>query len=429
MDRPGKQLHNHLSAAGLPCNAVLCRYSEIAIKGGNRPAFERMLVRAIARVLSPWPRLQVQRIWGRIMVVLPGYEPFSEDMVQGITERLQRVFGLESFSLGVRTTTNLATIEAATDQIVESAYAHLAQHHDSVTYRMRARRGEKTFPMRSKDIEIHFADKYLPQFPKLRLNLGDDAMLTVWLEVREQWSFIFADQENGPGGLPNGSNGHALALLSGGIDSPIAAYLTMKRGCKVDFLTFHSFPYTEMESVEKAARLANVLNRYQKRGRVFSCNMLAAQRAVRDTCHERYRTVLYRRIMMRVASRLAAAMHRFALITGDALGQVASQTLSNMDTINRATDMLVLRPLLGMDKRETVALARRINTYDISKQACADSCTVFMPSTPVTKTSLSEIEAEEAKLDLDALVAACLKELTVIDTETFAESAYVIREH
>ncbi|HAR66826.1 MAG TPA: tRNA 4-thiouridine(8) synthase ThiI [Lentisphaeria bacterium] len=419
---------NHLTTAGLPCNAVLCRYAEIAIKKGGRSAFERMLVRNIARALREWPDLQVQRIWGRIMVVRPKYIAFTPEMITDISRKLTWVFGVDSFSLGVRTPTAIPEIEEIVDRIVDIGYRELAATHEVVTYRTRARRGEKSFPLSSEEIEIHFADRLLPKYDRLKIHLNDDAMLTVWVEVREQWTFIFADEQLGPGGLPIGSNGRAMVMLSGGIDSPIAAYLTMKRGCRVDFLTFHSFPYTEQESIEKVAKLATVLNRYQKAGRVWACNMLGAQRAVRDGCTERFRTVLYRRIMTRVSGRLAYALYRTALVTGDALGQVASQTLPNMDVINRATDMLILRPLLGMDKRETVAIARRIETYDISKQQCADSCTVFMPDSPATKATVEEIEREEAKLDMDALIEVCLNNVTVINTKTFEEVPFEFRE-
>jgi thiamine biosynthesis protein ThiI len=408
----------------LQATAVLFRYSEIAIKGNNRSYFEKQLVRNARRVLRQIPELICHRERGRILLHLPKFAPFTEADLLLIIERLPWVFGLVSYSIGCRMASDMEAIENAISTAVTRRYELLSPHRETITYRLRARRSGKQFPRNSKEMEIHFAELLFPRFPKLRLNL-DHAELTILLEIREHWSFIFFDQRPGPGGLPVGTNGRAISLISGGIDSPVASYLTMRRGCSLHYVTFHSHPYTTPESIQKVARLVQVLNRHQKPGRLFACNMVVAQKAIRDNCRERYRTIMYRRIMMRVAQTLAGQMHVTALATGDCIGQVASQTLDNMGVINEASDLLVLRPLLGMDKQEIVDIGRRIDTFPISEVACADSCTVFAPQRPSTGAKLDEVIADELNIDVPALVEACLKATMLVNLETFEQRAWL----
>jgi thiamine biosynthesis protein ThiI len=409
--------------AKLQANAVLVRYSEIAIKGANRSHFEKQLVRGIRRVLREFEDLICHRERGRVLLHRPKFAPFTPEHLALIMERLPWVFGLDSYSIGCRMASDMQALEAAISAAVASRYERLAPQRESITYRLRARRSGKQFPRSSQEIEVHFAELLMPRFPKLRLDL-DDAELTILLEVREHWSIIFFDQRPGAGGLPVGTNGRALSLISGGIDSPVASYLTMRRGCGLHYITFHSHPYTTPESIEKVARIVKVLNRHQKPGRLFACNMVVAQKAVRDQCRERYRTILYRRIMMRVSEALARHVHIGALATGDCIGQVASQTLDNMGVINQAAGLIVLRPLLGMDKQEIVDLGRRIDTFPISEVACADSCTVFAPKRPATAAKLEDVLADEAQLDIRALVAACLDATKLVDLDSYEQSPF-----
>ncbi len=228
------------------------------------------------------------------------------------------------------------------------------------------------------------------------------------------FSFIYSATYRGPGGLPVGSNSPLLALLSGGIDSPVACYMAMKRGCRVDFLTFHSAPYTPQETVDKVKRVAAVINQFQLPGKLYICNLAPMQKAIRDKCRPELRTVLYRRMMLRIAEAVARRNKRFALLTGEAVGQVASQTVINMSTINAATNMLVLRPLVGMDKNEAVKIARDIGTFDICAEQVPDSCTVFAPPSPATRASLEHAEREEARLgDYQAILDKIISEIEV----------------
>ena len=215
-----------------------------------------------------------------------------------------------------------------------------------------------------------------------------------------------------------------LALLSGGIDSPVACYQMMRRGCQVDYLTFHSEPYTPPAYLTKVTGIARRLNDYQKRGRLASVNLVSAQKAIRDGCRMRFRTVLYRRMMLRVATALAPFFGAKALVTGDNLGQVASQTLENMSVINEAAGLMVLRPLLTFDKLATMALARDIATLELSQVECPDSCTVFAPDNPALYASLEEIQAEEARLDIPSLLQQCLETCVIINPVSGAAHEY-----
>lgn len=253
--------------------------------------------------------------------------------------------------------------------------------------------------MTSKEIDIDLvtvAAEVLGE-NSFKINL-DQADLTLGCEIRDEFAVVYFDTWEAPGGLPVGSNPRVLTLLSGGIDSPVAAWMIMKRGSASDFVTFHSSPYTPPETVDKVRGIAGKLNEFQRKGRFFAVNLLPLQKAVRDYCNERMRTVLYRRAMLRIAEMIARRSDCKALVTGDALGQVASQTVVNMDTINRAIDMLVLRPLVGADKLETIAIAEKIGTFAASSVQVPDSCTVFAPANPSTAVPAVLAEAEEAKI-------------------------------
>jgi len=396
-------------------NAILCRYGEIALKGNNRGTFERALVTALKRALSDIEDLRYIRERGRILLHRKSFATFTAAHDDLVAEGLRQVFGLQSYSLGYMVESNLEAIEKIVGDTMPRHYGQeLQAGNGPVTYRMRARRAYKLFPLRSQELEIHFADLLLPKYDNLKLNL-DNATISIGVEVRENWTFVHYDKMPGPGGLPVGSSAPVLVLLSGGIDSPGAAYLAMKRGSHTNFLTFHSAPYTPPEIIDKVCGIVRVINRFQKPGLLLACNLVAAQKIIRDRTTEKYRTVLYRRLMMRVASRLATEIGDRALVTGDCLGQVASQTVQNLEVINNATDRLILRPLIGYDKTESMALARRVGTLKLSEIQCADSCTVFAPSNPATNSTLNVIHKQESRMDVDELLGLALADVTVVN--------------
>ena len=378
-------------------NAIICRYHEIAIKGNNRSMFEKRMVENMYYLLRKLHDIRILRVRGRIWVEFKDKSFFSEEQLELIKEQLQRAFGLESFSPVIMCEPTMEKIKEAVAASHSSYFARAFEKKKVVSFRVRAKRSDKKFELDSKGIEIALAKEVGKNYDYDSLSIDlENADVTVWCELREEFAFVYYDVIRGPGGLPVGCNSPVLALLSGGIDSPVASYEIMKRGCRCDFLTFHSEPYTPPATVDKVRRIGHHLNQFQQPARLFICNLAPLQKLIRDKCNPRFRTVLYRRMMFRIAESVANKHKRLALLTGEAVGQVASQTIKNMATISEATNMLILRPLIGSDKNDAVALARRIGTFDLSSEQVPDSCTVFAPSNPATAAPLGKILDEEA---------------------------------
>jgi len=384
--------------------AVLVRYAEIALKKGNRSAFERALVRNLREAAEPLSPLRVERTFGRITVV-------PERRTPRVAARLAEVFGVKNVSPVWGAETHPEEIARVGKALVADA---LAQHPGPrpIPFRIRVRRAEKRFPMTSTELEHFLGPHVLPGPEEVKVDLTG-AQMTLGIEVRAERTWLFLRTLPGPGGLPVGTLGRALTLLSGGIDSPVAAWLAMKRGCRLAYLSFHSAPYVGERFVKKVTDLVRALTRWQAQARFYVTPFAEVQTAIRDGAKEAYRTVLYRRMMQRIAARLAAEHRYGALVTGDSLGQVASQTMENMICIGAATPLLVLRPLLTFDKEEIVALARRIETFELSNVPEPDCCTVFQPTKPVIRGRLEECLAAEAALDVEGLVERAVQETEV----------------
>ena len=320
-------------------NAIICRYHEIAIKGNNRSMFEKRMVENMYYLLRKLHDIRILRVRGRIWVEFKDKSCFSNEQLELIKEQLQRAFGLESFSPVIMCEPTLDAMKKAVDSSCRSYFAKAFDKKKVVSFRIRAKRSDKKFELDSKGIEIALAKEAgkAYDYDSLTIDL-ENADVTVWCELREEFAFIYYDIIRGPGGLPVGCNSPVLALLSGGIDSPVACYEIMKRGCRCDFLTFHSAPYTPQATIDKVRRIGHHLNQFQQPARLFICNLSPLQKLIRDKCNPRFRTVLYRRMMFRIAQRLAEKHKRLALLTGEAVGQVASQTIKNMATINEATE-------------------------------------------------------------------------------------------
>jgi len=380
-------------------NAIICRYHEIAIKGNNRSMFEKRMVENMYYLLRKLHDIRILRVRGRIWVEFKDKSFFSDEQLVLIKEQLQRAFGLESFSPVIMCDATMDAMKKAVDSSCRSYFTEAFEKKKVVSFRIRTKRSDKKFELDSKGIEIALAEEVGKAYDCDSLTIDlENADITVWSELRSEFAFIYYDIIRGPGGLPVGCNSPVLALLSGGIDSPVACYEIMKRGCRCDFLTFHSDPYTPPATIDKVRRIGHHLNLFQRPARLFICNLAPLQKLIRDNCNPRFRTVLYRRMMFRIAQSVAVKHKRLALLTGEAVGQVASQTIKNMATISEAVDMLVLRPLVGSDKNDAVALARRIGTFDLSSEQVPDSCTVFAPSNPATAAPLRKILEEEAAI-------------------------------
>ena len=390
-----------MSQAGLtPC--VIVHYHEISLKRGNRPLFLRRLQENLARAVSDLGPVRVIQLPGRIVLDLEG----NPDP-KGVRERLDRVCGIANTALAVRTGSALDRIKVAVDHVID--------RQTFTSFRITARRAFKTFPLTSTDLNRELGAHVLARRPDARVDLHH-AGLNVHVEVLPHEAFVYPDRRPGPGGLPVGSGGTVAALISGGIDSPVASWRMMKRGCRVLFVHFHSVPYLPDASIWKVRQLVSRLTQWQYVSRLYLVPFGEIQREVVLAVSPMARVVVYRRLMVRIAEALARQSGALALVTGESLGQVASQTLHNLARIDEVALLPVLRPLIGMDKIEITDEARRLDTLEISNEPDADCCTLFVPAHPGTRLSREEVADMEARLDIPALVRAGVEAVTM---ETF----------
>jgi thiamine biosynthesis protein ThiI len=375
--------------APTPCAIV--HYHEISLKRGNRPLFLRQLQQNIRRAVEDLGPARLVQLPGRIMLDLTGNpDPTA------VSDRLARVAGIANIAIAERTSSRLDALKDAVERVVAG--------RPFTRFRITARRAFKTFPFTSVELNRALGAHVLLLRPEVRVDL-EHAELEVHVEVLPDEAFVYAGRRPGPGGLPVGSGGTVAALLSGGIDSPVAAWRMMKRGCRVVFVHFHSVPYLPDTSLRKARELVARLTQWQYASRLYLVPFGEIQREVVLSVPPPARVTMYRRLMVRIAERLARQSGALALVTGDSLGQVASQTLSNLACIEAAADLPILRPLIGMDKLEITAQAQAIDTFQISIEPDADCCTLFVPRHPDTRTSAAQAAAIEQRMNVEALVA------------------------
>jgi len=376
---------------------IVGAYDEIALKGRKRRWFVGLLLDNIAAICNI-PRDSVREEWGRVYVSVP-----PGRNVEDVCGSLQRVFGLTWFA--VATACNLE-IDAFRAEAVTQAKARFAE--GARTFAIQTMRPNKKFPLNSKHVEIDVGDAVLKETPEYTVNLSAP-QATIYIELRHTQSLVYSKRRRGPGGLPVGSTGKALLLLSGGIDSPVAGWYLQKRGLKVDLLYFHSPPYTGAQAREKVIDLARQLSTWSGRTmKLYVARFTEIQERVAEHVGRTNWTVSHRRFMHLVAHHIVAQNGYNAIATGDCIGQVASQTLANMNAIDAATPDLVLRPLIGMDKSQIIRRAREIGTYDISVRPFEDCCVLFAPRHPTTYGRVHVIEKQESTLDRDALIADAL---------------------
>jgi thiamine biosynthesis protein ThiI len=376
-------------------SAILCRYGEIFLKSGNRRRFEGALRRNVAAALADLPNVGVDAPHGRIVVHT------DAAIADEACARLERIFGLVSLSRATRTPTE---IEAIGDAAVAAARAAMSGGAPPASFKVESRRADKRFPMPSLEIS-RVVGARVADATGLRVDVHVPA-LKIGVEVGPDAAFVYAGSRAAPGGLPVGSSGRGLLLLSGGIDSPVAAWLAAKRGLALDAVYFHSPPFIGEKSKDKVLALGKILSRWQALESITIIPFTDAQKQLRDAGPAELAVVLYRRMMMRVADAVADGTGADALVTGENLGQVASQTIQNMATIDAAARRFVLRPLATYDKVETTNLARRIGTYETSVLPFEDCCSLFVPAHPATSARVTDAERAEAKLDVPAIVAA-----------------------
>ena len=369
---------------------AMVHYHEIGLKGRNRSTFENRLMRNLATALDGTGTGRPKKLPGRIVV------PFEPDADRdAIRDRLTRVFGVANVGLGVGGTLDLdAVCAVAWDQVRERDYA---------TFAVRARKAHSEFPLSAREINEKVGAFLLERSGK-RVNLSEPD-LTCYIEIVGDLVIVYAERVRGAGGLPVGSSGTVVALVSSGIDSPVAAARMMRRGSRVVFVHFHSQPFTDGSSVRQTAEIVELLTRYQYASTLYSVPLAPSQQLIAATAPESLRTLLYRRMMMRMASAMARNESAGALVTGDSLGQVASQTLENLTVVEDATDLPVLRPLVGRDKEEIVDEARALGTFEVSSAPCQEAGVLFEPKRPATKARVDQARDAERGLDLGRLVA------------------------
>ena len=381
-------------------HSFVVHYQEIALKGKNRPWFLAQLVRALRRAVSDLPGTRVNALMGRLEVV-PG--PSAPPDV--VADRIRHVFGIANFSLARRVPIDLGGIA---DAVLRDLGDRPCR-----SFRVSARRADKRYPLSSPQIEREVGGR-IKAAKGWHVDL-EQPEIDVRLELLTNEAFYFFDKQPGPGGLPTGTAGRVVCLLSGGIDSPVAAYRMMKRGCTVTFVHFHSYPILSRASIEKARALATLLTRWQHRSRLFLVPFGDIQQQVLLTVPAPMRVVVYRRLMLRIAERLARMRRAQALVTGDVVGQVASQTLENLAVVGKVATLPLFRPLIGMDKEEIMAQAQTLGSYPISIIPDQDCCTLFTPRNPATRARLDDVEVGERGLAIDELVEAAVRAVEIED--------------
>jgi len=383
---------------------MLVRYAEIHLKGLNRPYFERSLMKRISLALRPLS-VKVVREQGRVFVF-----GIPTESMDDAANKLTRVFGIHSVSPAL-------AVEKDWDAMVEAAKVLVARRIEGLpaaSFKVIARRADKRFTMRSMDICRNMGGLLLEAFPSLRVDVHTPDFY-VGVEVRQEQSFLFAEELLGAGGMPVGTNGHAMLLISGGIDSPVAGHMIAKRGVRISAVHFYSYPYTSERAREKVVDLTHILASYAGEVGLYLVPFTEIQLAIYEKCPKSETTVLMRRLMMQIAEKIALTCGAQALITGESIGQVASQTIESLTVTNDAVTMPVFRPLIGFDKEEIVTRAKAMGSYETSILPFEDCCTVFVPQHPVTRPKLADILLSEARLDFSQMI-----ETAIANTEFLA---------
>ena len=383
---------------------ILIKNGEIALKGLNRSNFEDLLIKNLKWRLRPVGSFIIRKAQSTIYC-----EPAEDNIdLDGAIERVGRVFGIAAFSRALAVEKDFSVISAAAPGYLEEVLS------GARTFKVEAKRSDKGFPMTSPEICRELGGVLLESFPHLRVDV-ETPDVVVYVEIREREAYIHAGKIRGAGGIPIGSSGRAALLVSGGIDSPVAGYMMAKRGLELIGIHFVSPPYTSERALQKVVTLMEKMSRYCGRMKLFVVPFTKIQEEIRDKCPEDLFTIIMRRLMMKIADQIAQDNDCAALITGESVGQVASQTVLALACTDVATPMPVFRPVIGMDKEEIIRIAREIDTFETSILPYEDCCTVFTPRHPRTKPKLRFVEAAEAALDVQALTAEAAAGAEVID--------------
>ncbi len=381
-------------------NVIIVRYSEIHLKGKNRGYFERVLILNMEKSLKGIKH-EIKRLSGRYLI-----EGFNGNDTDIIVSRLKKVFGIHSLSIALKVKSDIEEIFTAACKVCG----------ENGTFKVKTHRADKSFPMDSMQISAELGGRLLNRYKNLSVDVHEPDF-TVDVDVREDGSsLVFNEIIKGAGGMPVGTSGKGLLLISGGIDSPVAGHMIAKRGMQIDCIHFHSYPYTNMQAKDKVIELAGVLSGYTCGTRLNVVSVTHIQEEIHKKCNGEYMVTLLRRFMMRLAEKTAEKIGAQCLITGESLGQVASQTVEGITSSNSVIRKLpVLRPLCGFDKDEIIERSREIGAFDISIRPYEDCCTVFLPKHPVIKPSIASVLEEESKLEVDKLIEEAMSSLETIN--------------
>ena len=386
-------------------NIFIVRCGEVALKGMNKPYFEKMLVNRIKKLLKKFDNVEAYRHEGLIFVRAD--KKHDPEMIIG---EISKVFGVASISPALECESELNSIGDAAVALMMD----LIEKKGIKTFKVDAKRADKNFPVKSPEIARIIGAKVLVGCKVLKVDVHNpDCVL--FIDLRKDKSYVFEQKISGFGGLPLGTNGKGMVLLSGGIDSPVAAWMMAKRGMLIEAVHFHSYPYTSQRAQEKVEDLARIIAQYCGRFKMNVINLLPIQEQIVENCPEEETTILVRRFMMRIAEKVAQKSDCTMLITGENLGQVASQTAEALVVTDATVKMPVMRPLIALDKVDIIQKAKDIGTFETSIMPYEDCCTVFLPKHPATKPKLEKILESESKLDVDALVEAAVEKMEIID--------------
>ena len=381
--------------------AIIIRYGEIHLKGKNRGYFEKMLINNIKASLKSFNYTFLPM---HCRYLIEDYDPMDEEL---ILEKLSKIPGIHTFSKAFATKNN-------EEEITECVLSICSEREGS--FKVHTNRADKHFPIQSMDFSAKLGGKILERFNKtLKVDIKEPDFV-VDIDIREDGrTFIYTDTIHGLGGMPNGSAGHGMLLISGGIDSPVAGYMMMKRGMKLNFIHYHSYPYTGEAAKQKVIDLTKIISDYNGGANLYVVSFTHIQEEIHKKCPEDLMITMMRRFMMRIAERLAIKLGDQAIVTGESLGQVASQTIESMTSSNSVVSMPVLRPLIAYDKLDIIEIARKIDTYDTSILPYEDCCTVFLPKFPAIKPKMDRILKAESRLDVESLINTAMENIEKIE--------------
>ena len=374
---------------------ILCKYGEVILKGANRSDFEAKMLKELRQRARRIGEYKI--FYSQSTVYIEPLDDASIDAIDDMYEQAKHVFGFVGVTKAIACAKNIDEIIRVTKEYIPSKL------RGAKTFKVEAKRSDKSFPMTSPQISMEVGGAILSCVPKIKVDVHNPEV-TVRVEIRESEAYIHAGQEKGAGGIPYGTSGRGLLLLSGGIDSPVAGFMMAKRGVQLEAVHFESYPYTSERAKEKVLELAKILCDYTMRIRVHVISLTEIQELLRDNCEEEYFTLLLRRYMMALSLRLAHEYDCEALITGESLGQVASQTMKAIHVVNEMADIPIYRPLIGMDKNEIIEISRKICAFDTSILPYEDCCTVFTPRHPKTRPELDSVLEQQNRLNFDELV-------------------------